>query len=85
MRELLPLVSAVADRENSLGLEDTLQLNRTAFPAGTEGTQIVERVNACAMAIVPMHFDGVVADRAYFQQFRVRRRDESPLRAMALT
>ena len=60
-------------------------LRRAAFAAWTEGSQVIEGVDARAVAIVPTHFDGVVSNRADSYQLRVGRIDKSSLRSMPLT
>ena len=41
-------------------------LRRATFPAWTEGSQVIKRIDARAVAVMPAHFDCVISDRPDF-------------------
>lgn len=61
-----------------------LRLWCATFAAGTKRPQVIEGVNACAMAIVPVHFDGIISDRPDFHELCIRLVDEFSLRPVTL-
>ena len=51
---------------------------------GTQSAQVLECVNACAMAVVPLKLYGIITNGPDCDEFRVRRFDEFALRPVAL-
>ena len=66
------------------GENGATMLTRTAFGAGTKRAQVIERIDAGAMAILPENFYGVIADRANLYQLCGRSIDKSYLRTVTL-
>lgn len=70
--------------EGSAVRSNVVVISCNAVAARTKRTQIVESINAGAVAILPTHFDRIVSDTAHAFERRAGNIDKSSLRAMSL-